>query len=410
MMMMMFVLNAAGTCASTSHLFHMPSHLLPTTRLRASARLDGPLSIDAVEEVLPQSFYETLQADDIVPWDLVGRPQPCVYHAGLERAFGPEGTTILDCGCGTGDNANFLASQCGYDVLGFDISSSAVDAARERVGWRVCGVALTCTVSEFCVASAIDLGSAVRVQQRAEELGGFEAALDSALLHCLDDAAQRRYVNDLHALIRPGGSLFVGCFSDAIPDPWRAPRRMSERQLHALLAPQRGWHVKELREVWYQRPSQATSGGSGGSWVMAWWCHVIRQPQPTADAIAVSDPEPCPTISSSHASGALFPKKQWRVKMDGWRAVAVCKLAAAMTRTTSSRAGESAADGGELTLLLSWSQGDPSWAANSIRRRLSRRWRLSCAWRASGDQRGVCFGLGSGKLWGEEFFLLDREP
>ena len=61
------------------------------------------------------------------------------------------------------------------------------------------------------------------MQARAKELGGFAVVLDSALLHCLDDEAQRSYLDGVRPLVRPGGKLLVGCFSDANPEPWSRP-------------------------------------------------------------------------------------------------------------------------------------------------------------------------------------------
>ena len=85
----------------------------------------------------------------------------------------------------------------------------------------------------------------------------------------LDDEPQRAYLDGLHALLRPGGTLFVGCFSDANPDPWLNPRRLSEAQLRALLSEARGWRLHELSPVWYQRPEMRAATG-GGAWTMAW--------------------------------------------------------------------------------------------------------------------------------------------
>ena len=65
-----------------------------------------------------------------MPWDLRGRPQPAVRKAWAAGAF-RNCREILDCGCGAGDNANYLASR-GHAVVGFDLSPSAVAAARER--------------------------------------------------------------------------------------------------------------------------------------------------------------------------------------------------------------------------------------------------------------------------------------
>mmetsp|Transcript_70278 Transcript_70278/g.139358 ORF Transcript_70278/g.139358 Transcript_70278/m.139358 type:complete len:103 (-) Transcript_70278:149-457(-) len=96
--------------------------------------------------------------------------------------------------------------------------------------------------------------------------------------------------------MRQGGQLFVGCFSDANPDPWTNPRRLSEQQIRTLFCEERGWRIVEMRETWYERPSgqivsrQAVLARSialmfragrpvlsieafarGGAWTMAWW-------------------------------------------------------------------------------------------------------------------------------------------
>jgi hypothetical protein len=63
---------------------------------------------------------------------------------------------------------------------------------------------------------------------------------------------------------------------------------------------------------------------------------------------------------------------------------------------------------GELTFL--WAQADDDLRLPATLRSLAIRRRLICAWRVGGKERGVCFGIGAGrKMWGEEFFLLDRQ-
>jgi hypothetical protein len=67
--------------------------------------------------------------------------------------------------------------------------------------------------------------------------------------------SSHRYVSGLRPLVRAGGRLLVGCFSDANPDPWRNPRRMSEAQLRALLSEKHGFRVVDLQETWWERPA-----------------------------------------------------------------------------------------------------------------------------------------------------------
>lgn len=211
---------------------------LATALPRLSSRAHPPRpSIRALAspdtELLPQAYFQALEySKGGVPWDLQGRPQPPVRSAAQEGSFGPVGTSILDCGCGAGDNANWLAAR-GYDVVGFDFCSSAIATAVERSSSPQLAAAMTESGGsvEFVEASALDLRSADRLHKRARELGGFATALDSALLHCLDDEAQQRYLRGLRELMRSEGRLYVGCFSDANPDPWSNPRRLSKEQV-----------------------------------------------------------------------------------------------------------------------------------------------------------------------------------
>jgi SAM-dependent methyltransferase len=247
----------------------------------AAAEEDEP-SCDS--EVLDPSYFSDIlyEGDAHVPWDLFGRPQPPVRNAANDGAFGPPGTQILDCGCGAGDNANFLGAK-GYVVLGFDFSASAVATAKRRAAAEGTAEAIASGggAVDFVEASAVDLGSASDMERRAREIGGFPVALDSALLHCLDDDSQRAYLDGLRPLMRPGGKLFVGCFSDRNPDPWSNPRRISQSLLRERFSEERGWAIEDISEAWYERPRER-SASSGGAWTMAWWAVVTASPDDSA--------------------------------------------------------------------------------------------------------------------------------
>jgi 2-polyprenyl-3-methyl-5-hydroxy-6-metoxy-1,4-benzoquinol methylase len=100
-------------------------------------------------------------------WDIAG-PQPVV--AELDQA-GHIGGTVLDIGCGTGENALYLASR-GHSVIGLDGSSAAIDRARAKAQRRGVDVA-------FAQADAREL---VGYRDR------FDTVIDSGLLHVFDDA------------------------------------------------------------------------------------------------------------------------------------------------------------------------------------------------------------------------------
>src|SRR5437868_11047272 len=65
------------------------------------------------------------------PWDIEG-PQPA--FVGLADSGKITGT-VLDIGCGTGENALFLTER-GHAVLGVDLSGTAIRRAREKAAQR----------------------------------------------------------------------------------------------------------------------------------------------------------------------------------------------------------------------------------------------------------------------------------
>jgi SAM-dependent methyltransferase len=162
------------------------------------------------------------------PWE-TQRPQPAVARLADSGAFVGD---VLDCGCGTGENALLLASR-GLRVLGIDWAASAVERARGKAGERSLD-------AEFVVADALALG----------ELGrSFDTVLDSALFHTFGDEARERYVPSLASAMRPGSTLFLLCFSDL--EPWGGgPRRVSQAEIHNAFGD--GWSVRSIEPERYE--------------------------------------------------------------------------------------------------------------------------------------------------------------
>jgi SAM-dependent methyltransferase len=71
--------------------------------------------------------WDASYRDGPAPWD-IGRPQPAVVRLAARGGFTG---TVLDAGCGTGENALHLAS-LGLDVLGVDVAETALAIAPER--------------------------------------------------------------------------------------------------------------------------------------------------------------------------------------------------------------------------------------------------------------------------------------
>jgi 2-polyprenyl-3-methyl-5-hydroxy-6-metoxy-1,4-benzoquinol methylase len=108
------------------------------------------------------------------PWDIDG-PQP----AFVEIADLVTGT-ILDAGCGTGENALFFAGR-GHPVLGIDFLADPIHEARRKALERGLD-------SEFIQKDALSLATLDRQ---------FDAVIDSGLFHVFSDDDRARYVAGL---------------------------------------------------------------------------------------------------------------------------------------------------------------------------------------------------------------------
>ena len=167
------------------------------------------------------------------PWD-IGEVQPGVVE--FERRGRFRGS-VLDAGCGPGDNSIFLASR-GYRVTAVDAASLAVETARERAG----GAGI-----EFAVADATSLAG---FEDR------FDTVLDSALFHTLDGDARRRYAAAIHRAARPGAWLNMLCFAN-VPNGMPEPLSVSEKTVREVLA-EAGWRVTELQQSIYWGVAEVT--------------------------------------------------------------------------------------------------------------------------------------------------------
>ncbi len=157
----------------------------------------------------PRPDFEARYRQETPPWD-IGRPQREVVR--LEEAgliVGP----ILDVGCGTGENALYLAAR-GHPAMGIDGAPTAIARAREKAAARA-------LAAEFHVWDALQLG---RLRKR------FETVIDCGLFHVLTDEERRPYAAALAEVTAPGSDVFLLCFSDAEP-PGPGPRRVADWEL-----------------------------------------------------------------------------------------------------------------------------------------------------------------------------------
>ncbi len=197
-----------------------------------------------MSDVPDKSSFAKAYADK-APWD-IGGPQPALVEA-ADAVTG----SILDAGCGTGENALFFAAR-GHKVTGVDFLDEPIRRARDKAAQR--GVR-----ANFLVLDALAL-------DQLPEL--FDSAIDCGLFHVFADDARGRYVAGLSTVVKPGGKLFLLCFSDAEPGT-AGPRRVSQDELRAAFAD--GWHVESIQPTQFQAiPEFAHLFSPGGphAWFM----------------------------------------------------------------------------------------------------------------------------------------------
>src|SRR5690348_16754368 len=81
---------------------------------------------------MPHPSWNESYASGELPWD-TGVPEPLLVEFVCSGAVSPGRT--LEIGAGTGTNAIWLAER-GFDVLGVDVSSLAVEKARDKMERR----------------------------------------------------------------------------------------------------------------------------------------------------------------------------------------------------------------------------------------------------------------------------------
>ncbi|HVX14849.1 MAG TPA: class I SAM-dependent methyltransferase [Pirellulales bacterium] len=184
------------------------------------------------------------------PWD-IGKPQPAFVEV-ADQIVG----SVLDVGCGTGENALFFAAR-GRRVTGVDFLEQPLADAKRKAHER--GLDAT-----FLLMDALHL------QGLSES---FDSIIDCGLFHVFSDDDRASYVTSLGHVAKPGTRLFLACFSDKEP-PGDGPRRVSQAELRAAFS--EGWLVESIHATRFEiRPDRPDLHFSPEG-PYAWFCVVRR--------------------------------------------------------------------------------------------------------------------------------------
>jgi SAM-dependent methyltransferase len=198
------------------------------------------------------------------PWD-IGRAQPVMVE--LEAA-GRIGHRVVDVGCGTGDNALYMATR-GHEVVGIDAAPTAIRKAREK-SHAMRDDSAPSHVPTFLEGDALSL----------PDLPGlgmpFDSAIDTGLFHTFGDEERPIFAASLAGIVRPAGTYYMLCFSDRQPGTF-GPRRVTQREIRDTFSEEAGWRVDTIEPAEFETllpigNAQAwlasiTRVGSGPGWI-----------------------------------------------------------------------------------------------------------------------------------------------
>lgn len=144
-----------------------------------------------------ERIYRSIPPEEI-PWNIES-PPAILRSLVTENRIRP--CKAIELGCGTGHYVAYLSNQ-GFDMTGVDISGAAIEIAKQSAAKK----GAKCS---FIVADVLgDL---------AEVRGPFDFAYDWELLHHIFPADRKKYVDNVHRLLRREGRYLSVCFSEKSP-------------------------------------------------------------------------------------------------------------------------------------------------------------------------------------------------
>jgi 2-polyprenyl-3-methyl-5-hydroxy-6-metoxy-1,4-benzoquinol methylase len=191
------------------------------------------LSAEFVNDGDPTGWFDRLYTEGqagkaIVPW-VQGVPNESLVEWAARRLPG-DGRKALVVGCGTGEDAEFLAS-LGFVVTGFDIAPTAIAIARERHP-----------------QSTVDYQVADLTALPAQWWDGFDLVVEIYTLQPLYGEIRARAIAAVHKPVAPGGTLLVISMATTEDDPVRdlamMPWPLTRAEIETAGGPLRGREIE----------------------------------------------------------------------------------------------------------------------------------------------------------------------
>jgi SAM-dependent methyltransferase len=143
----------------------------------------------------PTGWFEPLYAaaeagHAVIPWDR-GIPHQLLVAWARAAALDGTGRRALVVGCGLGEDAEFVAT-FGFDTVAFDVSASAIRAARRRFPQ---------SAVHYMTADLLDPPPSWRY--------AFDLVVESMTFQALPDPPRREAIPNVGRMVAPGGTLLV---------------------------------------------------------------------------------------------------------------------------------------------------------------------------------------------------------
>ena len=192
-------------------------------------------------DVSAPTFWEDRYAEHADGWEM-GVPHPSLVHL-LETTAPPRGRVAVP-GCGRGHDARLLARH-GYDVVGFDFSPAALEAARALA--KRDGVEVT-----FEQRDVFTLGR--------DQVNAFDGLWEYTCYCAIDPRRRREYVDTVATILKPGGWL-LACFFPVRRGGAGPPFPVAKAEVRRLLAPR-------FRIEWAVPPPRPVVRRAGQEWMV----------------------------------------------------------------------------------------------------------------------------------------------